>query len=105
MISFPVNPYGGPFSIFKKNFPDVPEWKWWHGQMRGWAHFWRDHKLVAALVGKPADEMAETYISLAKNYRTTFLELRKSSAGTVSMQISGARGGLAMGCSTKEGGR
>jgi hypothetical protein len=76
MISRPVNPYSGALADFKKNFSNVPEWKWWHGQMRGWAWHWRNRKVAAAMLGKSVKEVSETYLSLAKNYRATFLQLR-----------------------------
>ena len=76
MIKLPLNPYAGSFSDFKKDFPGEPEWKWWHGQMRGWAWYWRNAKLLAALLGQSPSELAETYLALAKNYRATFRQLR-----------------------------
>lgn len=62
----------GPFSQRPSR---VTPAQWYRGQMRNWAGFWRARKLVAAMVGKPVDEMAETYISLAKTYRNEALKL------------------------------
>jgi hypothetical protein len=76
MIKTPFNPYAGPLSDFKRHYPGVPEWKWWHGQMRSWAYSWRDRNATAALLGRPAADLAETYLYLAKTYRATFLKLR-----------------------------
>ncbi|HXI70290.1 MAG TPA: hypothetical protein VNN22_08030 [Verrucomicrobiae bacterium] len=77
MIKLPFNPYSGPLADFKKNYPDVPEWKWWHGQMRSWAWYWRKANLIAALLGKRPEELRSMYLSLAKTYRATFLKLKE----------------------------
>ena len=49
--------------------PKLTEERWHRGQMRSWAGLWRESRLIAARLGRPAAEVAETYLSLAKIYR------------------------------------
>lgn len=55
--------------------PGLTEAKWYRGQMRAWAGYWRERRLLAAMVGRSVQEVANTYLSLAKTYRDGALKL------------------------------
>jgi len=59
----------GPFSECLKRDPFLTEARWYRGQMRSWAGYWRERKAIAAAVGSSVAECADTYLSLAKSYR------------------------------------
>lgn len=45
------------------------ELRWHRAQMRSWAGHWRERHAAAALLGKSAEEVGRTHLSLAKSYR------------------------------------
>lgn len=45
------------------------ELRWHRAQMRSWAGHWRERHASAALLGKSAEEVGRTHLSLAKSYR------------------------------------
>lgn len=67
----------GPFSKCLAGDPFLTEARWNRGQMRSWAGYWRERKILAAMLGTTEENQGEVYLSLAKSYRDSALYLER----------------------------
>lgn len=65
----------GPLRECQARDKTLTEARWNRGQMRGHAGYWRHRHEIAAILGKPVEEVASTAIYLATVYRNDALKL------------------------------
>jgi hypothetical protein len=59
----------GRWSECKRRNPELTLRKWYRAQMRGWARHWRQRRIHAAILGKPAEQLGQTALNFARMYR------------------------------------
>jgi hypothetical protein len=64
----------GPLKACQSRNPKLTSAEWYRAQMREWAGLWRGRRWIAAILGKPVEEVAKTYLGLAKSYREESLK-------------------------------
>lgn len=74
--------FAGRYSDCAKKFPQpLPadfDSRWHRAQMRSWAQHWRNSVVHARSIRRPKEDLAETALSIARQYRDASSRLKKS---------------------------